>query len=205
MLSFVPFTHLYERVYDLSRQATSDLSLLLVGGCSRSGKSTLSGMLSERLMAEHVKRVVINLDAWLLGAEQRAPLSSVMERYDCKAIVSCVKGLLEGGVIYPPVYDAVSRRRVAETSRKGITATSGLVIVEGVIALALNELVDISPLKVFVQVSDEIRIERLFTFYRDVKKLSVSEVETVIAEREREEVPFVKNTAARADITIHNS
>ena len=205
MLSFVPFGHLYERVCNLSHRTTNGSFLLLVGGCSRSGKSTLSAMLSERLMAEHVQHAVVSLDAWLLGAEQRAPLSSVMERYDCRGIVNSVKGLLEGKVIYPPVYDAISRQRVAEAADRGIAATSSLIIAEGVIALALNELVDMSSLKVFVQVSDEIRIGRLFTFYRDVKKLSVSEVETIIAEREREEVPFVKNTASRADITIQNS
>ena len=162
-------------------------------------------MLSESLAVEHVKHTMVNLDAWLIGVDQRASRSSVMERYDCKAIVSCVKGLLEGRVIYPPVYDPVSRRRVAEASSKGIAATSGFIIAEGVIALALSELVDMSSLRVFVQVSDETRIERLYAFYRDVKKLSLSEVETIIAERELEEIPFIKNTASRADIIIHNS
>jgi len=205
VLRFASFNHLFERVIGLSHKAMHGTFLLLVGGCSRSGKSTLSTMLSESLTAEHIGHVVVNLDAWLVSADKRAPVSSVTERYDCHAIVDSMKGLLEGRMIYPPVYDVISRQRVAEAADKGIAATSGFVIAEGVIALALNELVDMSSLRVFVEVSDETRIERLFSFYRDIKKLGVTEVETIVAERELEEVPFVKNTASRADIIIYSS
>jgi uridine kinase len=205
VLGFVSFNDLYEKIYGLSYGALNRSALVLVGGCSRTGKSVLSTMLSEKLLADHIEHRVVNLDAWLLGIEERGLHSTVMERYDCHAIVSSVKGLLQGKVIYPPVYDAISRRRTAESGHKGIAVASGIIIAEGVIALALNELVDIASLKIFVQVSDKVRIERLLSFYRDVKKLCLDEVDSIIAERECEEVPFVKGTASRADIVIHNS
>lgn len=205
MLGFVSFNHLYEKIYELSCHALNGSSLVLVGGCSRTGKSALSVMLSEKLLADRIEHGIVNLDAWLLGVDERGHHSLVMERYDCQAIISSVKELLQGKAVYPPVYDMISRRRISASGEKGITVVSGIIIAEGVIALALNELVEIASLKIFVHVSDKVRTERLFSFYRDVKKLSVDEVEAVIAERECEEVPFIKQTASCADIIVHNS
>jgi uridine kinase len=205
VLGFVSFNHLYEKICELSCRTSNGSPLVLVGGCSRTGKSVLSTMISEKLLADRVEHGIVTLDAWLLDVEKRKAHSSVMERYDCHAIVNSVKELLQGKVIYPPVYNMISRRRISESSEKRIAVVSGIIIAEGVIALAINELVDMASLKIFVEVSDEVRIERLFSFYREVKKLSADEVETIIAERECEEVPFVKRTASCADIIVHNS
>ena len=199
------FNCLYGRLGILKDQATGEPILVLIGGCSRSGKSILSRTISEKLRIEGLDCHVVSIDAWLLDVRKRPPGLGVMERYDCRAIVGSINELLQGRTIYPPVYDAASRRRIAERGKVGITVASGVIIVEGVVSLALQELHAIASLKVYVNVPDEIRIERLKSFYRDVKKLSMFDTERLIHEREREEVPFIKRTSSDADIVIENS
>jgi uridine kinase len=125
----------------------------------------------------------------------------VLERYECDRISDEVKKILAGKTIYPPVYEPVSRQRLTERSEQGLTLTQGVLLVEGVIALALPVLRQFAQLKIFVAAEDEIRLQRLQSFYRLRKGLE-QEASHIIAEREKEEVPFIKETAVWADVLV---
>jgi len=91
---------------------------MLIGGCSRTGKSTLASKLSKTFEADGVECGIVNLDSWLVSLEERKIDSTVMERYDCVAIIKAVKEILSGKKVFPPVYDVVSRRRISERGEK---------------------------------------------------------------------------------------
>ncbi|OGW81889.1 MAG: hypothetical protein A3G33_05260 [Omnitrophica bacterium RIFCSPLOWO2_12_FULL_44_17] len=191
---------LYDFVESERLKHIDERMLVLIGGCSRSGKSTVALKLSKKFSDRNIPSQIINLDAWLISIEKRKDNSTVLERYDCEAIEKSVEDLLKGFTIMPPVYDFRTRRRVSETGGNPITLSSGILIAEGVVALALENLCKRASIKIFVDISDIVRLKRLMDFYYESKFLSYNESKTIINEREAEEVPFVKSTAKYADL-----
>ena len=190
--------HLYQKVEHNQDQ----LFLVLIGGCSRSGKSVLAETISERLDEIGVNNSVVELDSWLIGADQRKLQSAVLERYDGKAIVTSINSLLHGETIFPPIYNVRTRTRFVERRKTGIRISSGVLIVEGVIALAIEPLVRAADLRLFVAISDVDRLRRLRYFYTNKKGLTLKETEEIIQSREMEEVPFIKKTENNSDVVV---
>jgi len=181
---------------------SNNLMMILVGGCSRAGKTVLVSKLTENIISSGINTAVVNLDSWLVSLDNRKQNSSVLERYEITSIISSIKKVRQGKAIYPPVYDAVSRKRIADSGDAPISIKDGILFVEGVVAVAIKELVENAALRIFVDIPDELRKQRLIDFYSNVKRLGRKEYEKIIEIREKEEVPFVKRTAVNADIVF---
>jgi uridine kinase len=177
-------------------------SLVLVGGCSRAGKSVLARRIAAALSAPGRRAEAVSLDAWILDVARRAPGSLVAERFECDRIVREVLSVLHGGRVHPPEYDPVTRRRVRERRLEALELGSGVLVVEGVVALSLEPLRRAASARLFVDVDDAERKKRVERFYREVKGLPAAEVEELVRCREAEEVPFVKETARHADVVF---
>ena len=191
-----------ERIWHVVDEASDQPLLVLIGGCSQAGKSWLAEAVRDRLTDVDTPCLIVRLDAWLIGLDQRRPGSCVMERYDCAAIQRDINSLLQGRPIYPPVYDARTRQRMGEASSVPIQIVRGVLIVEGVIALALPRLREKAALKIFVSVEDSTRWARLLSFYGDFKGVGQSEAERILRGREMEEAPFVRTTQVWADLVF---
>lgn len=191
---------LWTRVEPVAREAA--VQLVVIGGCSRTGKTTLARALASRYGTAGVASLVVGLDHWLIGIDQRQPASTVLERYDRTAIEAAVAALLRGETVHPPVYDPVSRRRVVEAGPDGIGLPSGVLIVEGVVALALPTLREAAAARIHVHVDDRVRVARLQAFYVGTKGLDARAAQAIIDARELEEVPLVKATAFHADMVF---
>jgi len=193
---------LFERLRQSIDRAAAKRSLILIGGCSRSGKSTLARAIASRFRAGNVPASTVSLDRWLVSVEHRSATSTVLERYDCDAIATSVIALLRGQTVHPPVYDVATRRRVEERSDEGVHLASGVVIAEGVVALGLEMLLPFADACIFTSVKDEVRLSRLREFYTQTKRLTTEAAWSVIRERELEEVPFIQRTSANADFVF---
>ncbi len=204
MLSFCSYELLFQYICDMKANSCKQLFLILIGGCSRTGKTTLALKLSELFESDGIECSIVNLDSWLISSEKRKAASTVIERYDCPAIITAIKDILDGKKIFPPVYDVVSRKRISEKGEECCSAYSGVVIADGVIALALKELLEIASLKIFTTVCDNIRTERLMDFYINMKGLARSKAEEIISSRENEEVLFIKQTSEHADLSFQS-
>lgn len=150
---------------------------------------------------KNINHVIVNLDNWLISIEKRKKDSTVLERYDCNAITESIIKLLNGEKIFPPIYDPYSRKRLAEQGKEPIGIERGIILIEGVIALALKELLKKAALKIYVKTDDQIRLARLKKFYLG-KGFTNEEARIIISERELEEVPFTKETEIFADISV---
>ena len=175
-------------------------TIVLIGGVSRSGKSTLAKRLSIFFKTKMIECQIIELDSWLVSADQRKRNSKVIDRYHTKKIVNSMKDLMDGNVIFPPQYDSISRAQIAEIGSKSVSFKYGVLIIEGIIALALKELREIARLKIHTDISDFRRIKRLINFYKDVKALPNFEYKKLIKERELEEIPYIKKASDNADV-----
>jgi uridine kinase len=81
-----------------------------------------------------------------------------------------------------------------------LRTASGVVILEGVVALAIPELLNRASFRIFVDVPDASRRERLADFYLGLKNITPEEFSAMMDEREEEEVPFIKSTRCNADV-----
>jgi uridine kinase len=194
------------RCYHERKQSTgSNHFLLLIGGCSRSGKTTITKTISKHLSLFNIPTLRVPLDSWLLGIESRTPEMGVLDRYQCRQIVQAIKVILDGRKVYPPVYDVISRRRISERSSEYLHIKEGVVIVDGVPALAIPALRHTAALRIFVDLDDTDRKRRLRKFYLHEKSLSEHECAEIISRREQEEVLFIKHSKKFADIVFLNS
>ncbi len=175
-----------------------------MGGCSRTGKSTLAQAIASHFTTSGITARMLGIDRWLVSIDRRTAASTVLARYDCDAIVESVGRLMRGQTVHPPVYDLVSRRRIADRSAEGMSLDEGLLIVEGVVALAITALVRSATARIYTEIDDPLRLARLRDFYVNTKGLSAAEAESVIQARELEEVPFIKNTIVEADFVFRS-
>jgi uridine kinase len=182
-------THRYQKVY-----------LLLIGGTSRSGKTTLANLISGQLNSQNIKNLIVSLDSWLIGIDKRKENSVVVERYETEAIINAVDHILNGHVIYPPIYNPITRKRISEAGNESLRIDSGVAIIDGVITLAIPELLDRADMSIFVDVEDKLREERLRDFYIKFKGFSPNEATLIINDREKEEIPYVNETKKNANI-----
>ena len=110
--------------------------------------------------------------------------------------------LLRGESAYVAAYDAKTREFAGDLLAFKSQNSPFIVVVEGVIVLALEELRKISALKLFVECGDCRRVKRLISFYRDFKMLRKSEYKVIIKQREVEEVPFIKAKRVFSDMAV---
>lgn len=203
MINYSSVEFLSQHILTLPNESLNTPLIVLVGGCSRTGKTVLVSKLIENIISSGINTAILNLDSWLVSLDNRKQNSSVLERYEITSIISAFKRVQQGEVVYPPVYDAVSRRRIADSGDTPISIKDGILFVEGVVALAINKLVENATLRIFIDIPDKLRKQRLIDFYSNVKRLDRKEYKNIIETREKEEVPFVKRTAVNADIVFN--
>lgn len=179
--------------------------VILIGGCSRTGKTTFSKRLAQITEEKGIDTLIISIDSWLLSVEKRKSNSTVYERYDTEGIAKALHDLLINETVVPPTYDPISRRSVHDQNGPNLYIQSGVIIIEGTITLSIDKLVEKSNLNIFVQTSDCIRLKRLLDFYSNVKGLNKKEYKQIISSREKEEIPFIKQSAKFADIIFQKT
>ncbi len=188
-----------EQTYFLNQQ---NKTIILIGGYARVGKSTLANKLNQKLKLKSIESQVIALDSWLVSYNKRKPGSKVIDRYHIKNIANSLVDLIDGKVIYPPFYDTVARIQILVNGPDPVSFKSGVLIIEGVIALAISELIERANLKINLEISNLKRYRRLISFYKEIKKLPSNDIKPLIKAREKEEIPFIKKLSYKADITF---
>jgi uridine kinase len=184
----------------LDQVAATNPKVILVGGCSRSGKSSLAESLKQHFADRKVKAKILGLDAWIVSLEKRKPNSTVLERYDTISAIRAIHELLSGKSVVIPNYDVRSRKQAHGDA--AMRLQNEILIIEGVVALALEELRLLSSAMIYVEIDDQIRRERFLDFYQNEKGLSFGSAKILLDDREREEVPFVKKTRQFADLVF---
>lgn len=192
-------------VIDEIKRQKRDHFVILVGGCSRTGKTTFSKQLAKKINEQGQNTLIVSIDSWLISLEQRKKNSKVYERYDTKGIVNALSNLLNNKIVIPPFYDLASRGRLNNKEGQSLQLKSGVIIFEGTISLSIRMLLEKSDLNIFVQTSEYKRIKRLIEFYSKIKGLGKSEYKKILLSREDEEIPFIKQSAKNAHIIFQET
>ena len=172
--------------------------LVLIGGCSRSGKSSFAKTLLTDLNNKKIISTILPMDQWLVPLSQRKKNSDVMSRYHIDTFVEAVKKTLSGKNFNYRAYNEVTRELEPKTRHFHAVSNLQVIIIDGVISLADINLRELSKIKIYIECDDSIRLERLFLYYTNVKNMDLPSAKKIILERESEEVIFVKKTKIHA-------
>lgn len=135
--------------------------VVAVAGGSGAGKSTVVQGVVGRMADLRVEVLAHDFyyrDRGDVPLEYRAKLNfDHPDAFETSLLIDHIRSLREGLSVDVPQYDYVSHTRMAETVRKG---AGDVVIVEGILVLADDDLCEVADLRVFVDTSAETRLAR---------------------------------------------
>ena len=176
--------------------------LVVLGGLGRSGKSIWASIFRETLGRRGQRAVCVPLDAWLRSEADRTP-GHVLGRFDTAGIDAFAARLSERHTTIEVAlagYDRRTRTRLAAQEALRIEPND-VVIVEGVPALALDGLVSRARCHFYGDCAERERRRRFDREY-SWRGLDPASIERLYDQREADEHPFIRRTAAVADIVI---
>jgi histidinol-phosphate phosphatase family protein len=182
-----------------------DARLVLIAGPARAGKSSAARVLAEQLGETGRVAHVLSLDGWLRPVDQRSEGSGVLDRYNmdtASAVLIPIIASASRHWLKWPRYERKSR-----TSNAGPTISIGpddVVIVEGVTALMNSKLNAASDVRVFVDVDDAQRLQRLEADYA-WRGEAQAKTASSISLRDLDELPAVRVSALLATHHIHST
>ncbi len=188
--------------------------IIIIGGGSASGKSTLASLLVKSFKEKGIESLVIPTDNYYkdlsnLSFDIRAKMNfddpSAIEH---QLLISHILMLLQGYEVESPVYDFATHTRLGKIKKLSPTP---VIIIEGLHSLCYEELRVLGNLKVFVDVPDDIRIIR--RILRDTKERKRS-IDSIVEQYLNTVKPmyerYILPTKKYADIVVngedvHNS
>lgn len=188
------------------------MKIIGIAGGSASGKTTIANKLKD-LSNQYGQVNIIRLDDYYLdhpelSLEERKKINyDHPNAFDVDLLTSQISDLKQGLAIEVPAYDFVNHCRSDVTYK---TLPTKVLIIEGILVLAIQEILDLLDIKLFVDTPDDIRFIRRLS--RDVHKRNRS-LESVINQYLETVRPmhkvFVEPSKSSADIIIpeggHNS
>ena len=180
-------------------------TIIGIAGGTASGKTTIA----KRLYDEALKNGSVSLlkiDDYYYNKD-KIPLSNNGKRnydhpdsYDSSLILEHLQNLKKGIAINKPLYDFVTQ------SRKTITEKiypSNVIIVEGIMAFAIDKLLNLYDIKIFVDTPDDIRFSRRLQRDMTIRGRSLDSVVCQYLESVRPmHHAFVEPSKKYADIII---
>jgi histidinol-phosphate phosphatase family protein len=195
------------RVAPIALEISRGVRLVLIGGLARAGKSYTAQVLKELLDVLGCQSHIICLDGWLKPKSERAEGSGVQARFDLVAASAVIKEAATSNsrvVLSEPLYDRFGRNAGGEHIQHSVGA-SDVLIVEGVTALLMDELLDLPDVtKIYVDVASDTRQTRLTKDY-DWRGVSRDEQRLTLLTREFDETPIIEQSRILADFVVERS
>ena len=177
--------------------------IVLIGGASRSGKSSIANVLAELLGLVGKKAHVIPMDGWLKAADGRKEGVGVLDRYQFNAIVAQAKKTVLSIGRFDIEYMQYDRKiKKAMGFKKVSIGPSDIVIFEGVPALLDDRLLRLSNLNIHVDIDDGLRMKRLQEEYLWREECQEIYMNKIIS-REKDEVSLIKAASNKSDYQIN--
>ncbi len=195
---------IYPRIFDFCMSIASNFNegdLIMVGGLSRSGKSTFSNVLRDVLNDQNKRTHVISLDRWLRSEADRQ--KGVLGRYDLDAIEKLISKIA-GYSCRPlkldlPGYHKLAKKQIHSVEELEIQKND-IVIVEGTIALQLDSKIQ-GGHRLFINLNENSRKDRVINEYL-LRKYSFTEASNIYNARQLDETPVIKKISNIININM---
>ena len=145
--------------------------LIGVAGPSCAGKGTLAAQLVSKLRAAHLDAAILSLDSYYRPLSHLEPLERARYNFDTPhaldsdLLLEHARELHQGRSIKCPVYDFAAHTRARQSIE---FASRPFIVLEGLFALYWEELRALLGTKVFVDLGEELCLERRIE--RDVRE-----------------------------------
>jgi uridine kinase len=174
-------------IHDVFRERS-----ILIGGVSRSGKSTVAQVAKE--MMEELGRTahIISLDSWLKPQDQRLEGVGVLERYDISESLKVLQTVINSNnrmSVEVPFWDRKTSQKMKP--RRISIGPDDFLIVEGVPALLDARFEKLINNSLFISVDDIIQRQRVKQEYM-WRGMNLDDIQNLIASRELDEVSKIK-------------
>ena len=176
-----------------------------IAGCSGSGKTTLA-----RELASEVNATLLTLDLYYRDLSHLAPAERAVQNFDhpdsleADLLTEHVRTLAEGIPVNAPEYDFATHTRLPGAGH--IVEPSGILIVEGILALHYPELRELFDLSLYVNAPHEVCLRR--RIHRDMRERGRTEAsvrEQFWATAHPMSEQFVLPSAAHANLTVEGT
>ena len=175
--------------------------IIAVGGLSRSGKSTLSAVISQYLKQKGKSVKILALDNWLFPKHQRMPAMNVRDRYQYSLIRKNIKALLEGETIIINKYHPKTRE-VEQNASSLFLKPNDILLIEGVVALDHDYVREKANITFFTEINEQSRKKRFFDYYH-YKLLTEDQINSLYDKRNKDEVLIIEHSKDFSDHTIN--
>ena len=136
-------------------------SLILIGGISRAGKSSLAARLVHGLRQCGKRGLRVALDEWIAPLDAREGLSRA-QHFGLEAASEALRQLLEGKPMVSPGYNPATRNH--DAARCYDPYEADVIIADGV--MALSPLIDCAALRIFVEANEGEVASRFLRYYQ---------------------------------------
>lgn len=181
-----------------------DSRLLLIGGASKTGKTSFAKVLKEMLGFLGRDVHLISLDGWLDPERKLNEGNGVLSRYKIDQFVSELKGVFDSkhrrSFIHPS-YDPISGEKLKD--KKMSIGPNDIIIVEGVVALLDSRLLEMASKSIFIDLASETeRTNRLIYEYKFRNKETDHEIQVKLQSREIDEVSVIRKNSEVATYKV---
>jgi histidinol-phosphate phosphatase family protein len=193
--------HVVARLMPLVSSAENS-RVILVGGASCTGKSSVANVLVELLSLLGKKAHVLPLDSWLKSSAERQEGMGVLSRYQMGFLIEQIRELILSTARFDiecPQFDR--KLKQAKNTKKISIGPSDIVIFEGVTALLDKSLLGLANLSIYIEVDDILRMKRLQEEYLWREEQPEDFMKKIMS-REVDEVSLIKSVAYKADYQI---
>jgi histidinol-phosphate phosphatase family protein len=185
-----PYKDVYDQVWQQFKSAAKKPFVISLAGNSRSGKSTVSAYLKERLEKQGHTVLLVKCDDWILPKSKRAESEQVLENFQQEKLEHDLGQILAGNPLKIDRYKVHSSKPALQKTYQ--YKNEEVVILDGVTTLSTEGIRDLSDLKLFKEIDESIRKERFIKFY-EWKGKSVEEIEELYNLRKSEYL-FIEET-----------
>lgn len=195
-----PYAEVYTEIKEaIVSHKKQEPFLLLLGGNSRSGKTTLYTYLKKRLQQDSLTVMGIEMDDWILPKTERPKNAGVFENFQFPRLITDLEKILAGEQVSIHGY-------ARHPERKPIPSTyqyqgQKVIIIEGVVALASESLRNRADLKLFKHIDErelKKRLEQYFTW----KGYTGKEIDKQWISRKTSEYDVIDEHIAFADLVV---
>ncbi len=194
-----PYSSTFLQAKDLFLQSKQRPFVILLGGNTRSGKSSVATYLEKEFKKQQHSVFRINLDDWLIAKENRQDSFTVFDNFQTPKLVDDIVEIIQGVSVDLPGYSAHPSWKADPVAYK--YSGEQIILIEGIVALTDEKLRNLAHLRIFKAiVPDELK-KRFVNFYR-WKGMSDSEMEELYTKRKKNEYDIIEKHQQFADFVI---
>ncbi len=159
-----PYKEIMGKINDKAIKSNSSPFVIAIGGRARSGKSAISKYVAQWFEDKGKKVLHVEMDKWLLAESDRMNAKNVFDRYQLSLLNKDLLNLLKGQAVTALGYsiDLDAKKEPVIYNPDGYD----IIILDGVVALSMPEIRELTQLKLFVNINSDLHKQRFFDYYK---------------------------------------